>query len=543
MREFFDYVIVGGGSAGCVLANRLSKEESCRVALIEAGGWDTDPWLHIPLAWGRVVLGGRHDWHYVTEPAATMGNRRIPVYRGRVIGGSSSINAMAYVRGHRSDYDRWSADGAPGWSYAEVLPYFRRMESWQGGADAYRGADGPLSVAAPLFPDPLLEAFLEAGRSLGLPETADFNGAVQEGFSRGQSTIRKGRRCSAAVAYLRPVLSRPNLRVFTGALTTEIVFEGKAAVAVRVSDSRGMHELSAQSEVILSAGAINSPHLLMLSGIGDPEQLRSNGIACRVGLSGVGANLQDHVSANVDCRRSAPGPLNKALRLDRIAIALLRAQLFGTELAASLPNNVMAFLKSEPDLAAPDLQLLFRVAPMSAAPYMRPFRQPYADGFGCRPTPLRPESRGKVMLASTDPGKPPRIFMDFLSTDHDLASVRKGIRLVRRIFHEPSVRPYVEREVLPGPEVQSDADLDAYARNNATTVYHPAGTCRMGTDAVAGAVVDPELRVKGVDRLRVVDASVMPSLVGGNINAAVIMIAEKAADMILGKPSLPPATV
>jgi choline dehydrogenase/4-pyridoxate dehydrogenase len=542
-HETCDYVIVGAGSAGCTLANRLTEDRDVRVVLLEAGGWDRSPWLHIPLAWGRNVLRRSHDWMYSTEPSATMAGRRIPIYRGRVIGGSSSINAMAYVRGHRGDYDRWADHGLPDWSYAHVLPYFRRAETWAKGADDYRGDSGPLGVSSPHFPDPLLDAFLEAGSAAGHPTTADYNGLQQEGFSRGQSTIRDGRRCSAAVAYLRPALDRPNLRVETQAVATQVLLEGGRAVGIRYRQNDAMREMRAEREVILSGGAINSPQLLMLSGVGDPAELKAHGIAVKAALKGVGQNLQDHISAGVDCLRKEQGPLHRALRLDRIVPELARAHFFGTGLAASLPNNVMAFLKSDASANMPDMQLLFRVAPMDAGPYLAPFKPAYPDGFGCRPTPLRPESRGAIRLASSDPFNAPRIEIDFLATDQDLRMVRSGIRMAREIFNQSAVRAYTSVEIAPGPDKTSDTDLDAYARATATTVYHPLGTCKMGSESDDGAVVDPQLRVRGVDQLRVVDASVMPDLVGGNINAPVIMIAERAADLIRDQRPLAPVAV
>jgi choline dehydrogenase/4-pyridoxate dehydrogenase len=542
-HETCDYVIVGAGSAGCTLANRLTEDRDVRVVLLEAGGWDRSPWLHIPLAWGRNVLRRSHDWMYSTEPSATMAGRRIPIYRGRVIGGSSSINAMAYVRGHRGDYDRWADHGLPDWSYAHVLPYFRRAETWAKGADDYRGDSGPLGVSSPHFPDPLLDAFLEAGSAAGHPTTADYNGLQQEGFSRGQSTIRDGRRCSAAVAYLRPALDRPNLRVETQAVATQVLIEGGRAVGIRYRQNGAMREMRAEREVILSGGAINSPQLLMLSGVGDPAELKAHGIAVKAALKGVGQNLQDHISAGVDCLRKEQGPLHRALRLDRIVPELARAYFFGTGLAASLPNNVMAFLKSDASANMPDMQLLFRVAPMDAGPYLAPFKPAYPDGFGCRPTPLRPESRGAIRLASSDPFDAPRIEIDFLATDQDLRMVRSGIRMAREIFNQSAVRAYTSVEIAPGPDKTSDTDLDAYARATATTVYHPLGTCKMGPESDDGAVVDPQLRVRGVDQLRVVDASVMPDLVGGNINAPVIMIAERAADLIRDQRPLAPVAV
>ncbi len=538
----YDYVIVGAGSAGCTLANRLTEDPNARVLLLEAGGWDSDPLISIPILWGRNAIERRHDWNYSTEPEATLAGQRIPIYRGKVIGGSSSINAMAYVRGHRGDYERWAGMGLPHWSYAHVLPYFRRQENWQGGPDSYRGGDGPLTTSMPYLADPLADAFLEAGVAAGHPSTPDYNGARQEGFCRTQSTIRNGRRCSAAVAYLRPALMRPNLKVEVNAHATRIVVENGRAAGIAY-EQRGESKVAhAAREVILAGGSINSPQLLMLSGIGDPEELRRHGIAVQAPLPGVGKNLQDHITADVDFLRAEPGPLHRALRYDRTAIGLMQAHFFGKGMFASVPNTVMAYLKCAPEAKIPDIQLLFRLAPATAGPHMAPFRAPYEDGFGVRPVLLRPESRGRLGLASADPRAPMRIELNFYAAENDRKALRAGIRLARELFAQKPLERFISRETAP-LGTASDAELDAHVRKTAATVFHPLGTCKMGDANDESAVVDPELKVRGIDRLRVVDASVMPDLVGGNINAPVIMIAEKAADMIRGRAPLAPVNV
>src|SRR5487761_1354220 len=358
-RKSYDYVIVGAGSAGCTLANRLSEDGETRVLVIEAGGWDRDPWIAIPLGWCRILERPLHGWMYFTEPEPGLDGRPVECARGKVIGGSSSINAMAYVRGHRGDYRRWSESGLASWSYANVLPYFRRQESWEGGASAFRGGDGPLTTRLTRYRDPLVEAYAAAGAEAGHPATADYNGAQQEGFCRWQMTIRDGRRCSAAAAYLRPAPARPGLTVEVNALASRILLDGKRATGVEYLRNGERAVAQAEREVIIAGGVINSPQLLMLSGIGDPAELKAHGIAVAVALEGVGRNLQDHMSVGVAYARKEPGPLHAKMRADRIVVELAKAYFFGEGIANDLPGGVMAFLKSGPDADLPDIQLLF----------------------------------------------------------------------------------------------------------------------------------------------------------------------------------------
>jgi 4-pyridoxate dehydrogenase len=535
-----DYIIVGAGSAGCTLANRLTEDADRRVLVLEAGGWDRDPLIHMPLAWGKILKDRRHDWGYDMEPDPSTGNRRLECMRGKVVGGSSSVNAMAYVRGHRADYDRWSANGASGWSYSDVLPYFRRQESWEGGASFYRGGDGPLAVRSSRYEDPLVDAYIEAALQAGYPRNDDYNAAEQHGVGRMQMTIRNGRRESAATAYLHPALSRNNLTIEVKAHATRIVMDGSRAVGVEYVRNGTQRTARAQREVILSAGTINSPQLLMLSGIGAPEDLARHDIPVRLPLAGVGRNLQDHAAALILYGRSSPGPVHRNLRLDRLAVEATRGYLFGTGFVTDLPGGITAFLKTDAGLAVPDTQLLFIAGPLGASPYL-PFTQGFADSFACRIVLLRPQSRGSIGLAAADPLAHPRIRQKLLATDRDWATMRAAVALFRDIARERAVAPFIARELGPLAHVRTDAELESWVRTTAVTAHHPAGTCRMGPASDPMSVVAADLRVHGTEGLRVVDASVFPDLVGGNINAAVLMIAERASDLIRGIATTIPA--
>ncbi|WP_223592175.1 choline dehydrogenase [Pseudomonas sp. A-R-19] len=535
----FDYLIVGAGSAGCVLANRLGADPAVRILLLEAGPADQSWTIDMPSAVGLVVGGTRYNWSYSSEPEPYLDGRRIGTPRGRTLGGSSSINGMVYIRGHARDYDGWAAQGCAGWGYQDVLPYFKRAQTHADGADEYRGASGHLHVTPGDTTTPLCAAFLAAGAQAGYGLSDDLNGYRQEAFGPVDRTTRAGRRWSTSRGYLREALERGNVQVRTEALALRILFDGKRAAGIEYEHNGEVHQAFARREVLLTAGAINSPQLLLLSGIGPAAELRDLGIEVKHDLPGVGRRLNDHPDTVVQylCKQpvslypwtTAPGKW------------WIGARWFATHdgLAASNHFEAGAFIRSRAGVEFPDLQLTFM--PLAVKPGSVDLVPGHA--FQIHIDLMRPTSLGSVTLNSADPRQPPRILFNYLKTEQDRADMRAGARLVREIIAQPAMAAYRGEELVPGPLAQSDEALDAWARQVTETGYHASGTCKMGPVGDTEAVVDPQLRVHGLDGLRVVDASTMPVIVSGNTNAPTVMIAEKASDLIRGLPPLPPVDV
>jgi len=524
----FDYIIVGAGSAGCVLANRLTASGRHRVLLLEAGGHDRNIWIHIPLGYGKLFANAKVNWLYTTEPEPELNNRRVIQPRGKVLGGSSSINGLLYIRGQHEDFDHWRQLGNAGWAFQDVLPYFRRAEDQERGADALHGAGGHLKVSDVCEPHPLCEAFIEAAQQSGFPRNDDFNGPTQEGAGYFQLTARNGRRWSTAVGYLKEAKRRPNLAVAPNALAARVLFSGKRAIAVEYRQGETTRTAYADAEVIVAGGAFNSPQLLQLSGLGPAKLLRELGVAVLADMAGVGADLQDHLQIRMQYRCTEPITMNDVINDWRYRYgAGLRYLLSRKGLLTIGAGYAGAFLRTQPDLATPDVQIHFLIFSADAAgAALHAF-----PGFMTSVCQLRPESRGFVRIKSSDPSVPPAIQPRYLSSRADCDCVVDGMKLMRRVMDQPVMRRYIAEERAPGAQCTSDADLLAFARDTGTTVYHPTSTCRMGSDP--GAVVDERLRVRGFERLRVVDASIMPTVVSGNTNAAAVMIGEKGADMIL----------
>jgi choline dehydrogenase len=536
--ETFDYVIVGAGSAGCVLADRLTEGGQDSVLLLEYGGSDRSLWIQMPSALNIPLNMERYDWRYYTEPEPNLNNRRLHTPRGKVLGGSSSINGLVYVRGNPLDFERWESEGAAGWGYEDVLPYFRRAEAYAGGGDEYRGADGNLATGRGLLNNPLHEAWLAAGREAGYPFTADMNGFQQEGFARMDMTVGNGRRCSTANAYLRPAMRRSNLAVRTHALATAVQFAGRRAIGVRYQRGGETHEARVRREVIVCAGSINSPQLLKLSGVGPGAELAALGIGVVQDLPGVGENLQDHLEFYFQVASREPVTLYSQMSLWRRALIGARWLLTHGGLGASNHFETGGFIRSRAGIRYPDIQ--FHFLPLAVSYDGSSLAREH--GFQAHVGPMRSRSAGWVRLRSTAATDKPTILFNYMSRPEDWVEMRACVRLTREIFAQRAFDRYRGREIQPGEQVRTDAEIDAFIREKVESAFHPSCTCKMGSVSDPMSVVDKEARVIGLEALRVVDSSIMPSITTGNLNAPTIMLAEKAADHIRGRPLLPRAS-
>jgi len=535
-QKYYNYIIVGAGSAGCVLANRLSKDPKNEVLLLETGGSDKSIFIQMPTALSIPMNSPKYAWQFETEPEPYLDNRKMHCPRGKVLGGSSSINGMVYVRGHARDFDEWQAQGATNWDYSHCLPYFKKAETWAFGGDEYRGESGPLGVNnGNQMQNPLYQAFVDAGIAAGYLSTVDYNAAQQEGFGPMHMTVKKGVRWSTANAYLRPAMARRNLTVVTHALVHKVLLEGQTAVGVRIEHKGKVEDIRCNKDVILAAGSIGSPHLLQLSGIGDPQVLADAGVELQHELPGVGQNLQDHLEFYFQFKCLKPISLNG--KLDPFSKFLIGARwiLDRSGLGATNHFESCGFIRSKAGLEWPDLQYHFLPAAMRYDG-----KEAFAGhGFQVHVGHNKPKSRGAVTLVSADPKAPPRIQFNYLQHPDDIEGFRACVRLTREIINQVPFDEYRGEEIQPGIQVQTDAQIDAFVRQSVESAYHPSCSCKMGTDAMA--VVDPETRVHGLQNLRVVDSSIFPTIPNGNLNAPTIMLAERAADMILEAEMLVPA--